>query len=132
MSEEKKPAKKVGKYAPELVKKILDCLREGNTRTTAAHIANIGVSTFYDWLVEKPEFKKAVEQVEADSVSELVSKIKKAGDKDWRALSFLLERRSPEWNKQDKVDVTSNQKEIVFTIDLGRSNLTEDTNEPAS
>ena len=127
MEEQKQEkAKKVGKYNPKTVKAITDALKEGNTRRTAFRLVGIGESTFYDRLVEHPEFKLAVEEAEAKALSEAVSCLKRAALTDWKAAAWVLERREPEWQKIEKVDHTSNGKTITFTIDFGRELKPED------
>jgi len=118
---------KKGKYNEANVNKILQLIRAGNTYKTAHLSAGVASSTFYEWLNDKPEFKEAVEQAEQDAIIELLKCIKSAGDRDWRANAWILERRSQEYNKQEKVDVTSKDEKIEFTINIKRP--TSDINE---
>jgi hypothetical protein len=111
---------KRAKYTPDTVNKMLEVIRAGNTHKAAYNSVGVAESTFYEWLNTYPEFKEAVQKAESDSTIELVSLIRKAGDYKW-----LLERRDPEWNKQDKVDVTSDGKQITFTINLGNTEIKE-------
>ena len=46
----KRPMGRPSKLTPEIVERLCDALRAGNTREAAAAYAGIARSTFYDWL----------------------------------------------------------------------------------
>lgn len=119
-------AKKIGKYNPKTLKIIFEALKEGNTRTTAFKLAGIGVSTGFEWLAEKEDFRQQVEEAEAKALSDAVTCLKRASLTEWKAAAWFLERKEAEWHKVEKIDHTTNGKEIIFTIDFGRELTPED------
>jgi hypothetical protein len=50
-------------FTPEQV--IINALKHGCTRRTAAHLAGLNEATYYEWVKENPEFAKACEQAQA-------------------------------------------------------------------
>lgn len=126
----KKPRKKLQKrlkYRPEVVNIILESLRNLSSRRVAHTLAGIGESTFYDWLVEHPEFKQQVEQAEAEACQEAVKSLKKYSKEDWRCAAWVIERKDQHWQKVERVDHTTGGQAITFTLDLGRElNADED------
>lgn len=109
------------KLTPEIEKKICDYLKEGNYRETAAEMAGIGTTTFYNWLKKGKEakrkskfreFRDAVKKAEAFAESYHLQKLRKAGDKgNWQANAWYLERKFPEkWGRKDKLDLKHDGK----------------------
>lgn len=113
------------KRIPETEARILEALRAGNTRRTAAEYGGITVTTFCDWVNRFPEFSEAVKKAEADCVAAMVAVIKRAAtgypvkktvtktrevggvaetettvteyiEHSWQAAAWYLERRIPE------------------------------------
>lgn len=74
------------KFTPEVVKKITDALRVGNTRKAAAEASGISESLFYEWIKKGEaarngpflEFLEAVTRAEAECEVQNVAIIKKA------------------------------------------------------
>ena len=94
------------KLTPEVQATICNAVEAGTPLKYAAVYAGIGESTIYSWMAkaEAPkaaphfvEFKEAVQRAQARSVTRLVAIITRAADNDWRAASWLLERRAPEY-----------------------------------
>jgi len=104
------------KLSPEVENKILEVLREGNFREVAARAAGITGRTLKRWMAagkDEPEgpfgaFHRAVLEAEKDAEEKAVRTIRAAGEKDWRALAFFLERRFPErWGRRDpRIELT--------------------------
>jgi len=117
MSKRKKGGRPT-KLTPEILSKICDALRAGNYRETAAAFAGIRKSTFYDWIRQGAraphgiyrELHDAVEKALADSEARDVALIgKAAGDGDWQAAAWRLERKFPErWGRRDRHEVDAN------------------------
>ena len=93
------------KLTPETQTTICNAVEAGTPLKYAAVYAGVGESTIYSWMSKangpKPaahfvEFKEAVQRAQARSVTRLVAIIMRAADSDWRAASWLLERRAPE------------------------------------
>jgi hypothetical protein len=110
---EKKTAGRHSKYTPEVVESICTYLRQGNTRKTSAILAGIGHSTMYEWMDEFPEFADTIKKAEEEAVARNVAVINLAGQTNWQASAWWLERRRKEdFGKQDRVDITTNGKDI--------------------
>jgi transposase len=99
------------KLTPELQKKIVKLVRDGNYFETAAQAAGIAKSTLYDWLKrgesdEEPfaEFSDALKKAEAEAEADAVAMVR-AGLRDapqWQSAMTFLERRAAErWAKRD-------------------------------
>ncbi|MEZ4376226.1 MAG: hypothetical protein R3B07_35810 [Polyangiaceae bacterium] len=89
------------KYTPEIHQRMVVMLRVGNFRETAAAACGIAARTMRDWLKrgaadEEPfaTFADDCLAAEAEAEARGVAAIAKAGEKDWRALAWILERRS--------------------------------------
>jgi len=117
------------KYGPELTKKICDLLEACNSRSVTCALAGIASSTFYKWLDEHPEFKISVDKSEAIAAQKLVAHMVQFSASDWRAASWMLERKDPSWRKPQEVDITSGGDKISFTIDFGRELTPEELGE---
>ena len=101
------------KYTQEIVDRICYSLSQGNTRTTAAICAGISKETFYQYLNEFPDFSDAIKRAEEQAVEHYVNVIHAASGQTWQAAAWYLERRRPaDFSKQDKVDITTNGKDL--------------------
>jgi hypothetical protein len=101
------------KYTPEIIERICYSLSQGNTRTTAAICAGISKETFYQYLNEFPDFSDAIKRAEEQAIEHYVNVIHAASGQTWQAAAWYLERRRPaDFSKQDKVDITTNGKDI--------------------
>ena len=110
---EKKTAGRHSKYTPEVVESICTYLRQGNTRKTSAILAGIGHSTMYEWMDEFPEFSDTIKKAEEEAVAHHVQTIHAFSQSNWQASAWFLERRRKEdFGKQDRVDITTNGKDI--------------------
>ena len=110
---EKHPGGRPSKYTQEIVDRICYSLSQGNTRTTAVTCAGVALSTFHAWLNEFSEFSEAIKRAEEQAVEHYVNVIHAASGQTWQAAAWYLERRRPaDFSKQDKVDITTNGKDI--------------------
>ncbi len=101
------------KYTPEVVERICYSLSQGNTRTTAVTCAGVAMSTFHEWLNDFSDFSEAIKRAEEQAVEHYVNVIHTASTQTWQAAAWYLERRRKEdFGKQDKVDITTNGKDI--------------------
>jgi hypothetical protein len=83
------------KRTPDRVTAILQALDAGHTRRVAAAAGGICEETFRRWVAADPVLQQRVAQSEAVAEHSLVECIKRAGEVDWRAAAWLLERRNP-------------------------------------
>lgn len=117
------------KYSPEIHKKIIEALRAGNYVQVTCDYAGIDTATFYKWMKrgekgQKPfdQFFSAVREAQAQGEMKHVVNIDRCGlgrpaqydqqgkliqaaiDPDWKASSWVLERKFPErWGKRDQL-----------------------------
>ena len=94
------------KLTAETQSTICNAVEAGTPLKYAATYAGVGASTIHRWMQQADapdpdaryvEFREAVQRAQARSVTRLVAIITRAADNDWRAASWLLERRAPEY-----------------------------------
>ena len=104
------------KLTPELHTEIVRTIKAGNYIETAAAMAGINRDTLREWVrqgIRHPagkygSFARDVEKAMAHSEVMDVLGIRKAGEREWTARAWLLERRFPDkWGKKG-ADVTIN------------------------
>ena len=83
------------KRTTDRVVAILEALHAGHTRKVATAAGGICEETFRRWVAADPQLQQQVVQAEAVAEHSLVECIKRAGEVDWRAAAWLLERRNP-------------------------------------
>ena len=71
---------------------VLDLLRDGVPKVHAAQAVGVHENTLLRWLNEDAEFGGEARAAESAAVALRVQRIGKAGEKDWRADSWYLER----------------------------------------
>ena len=71
---------------------IIQLLADGVPKTHAAAVAGVSEATLHRWVEEDDKFKSEVRAAESAAVALRVQRIGKAGEKDWRADSWYLER----------------------------------------
>jgi hypothetical protein len=101
------------KHTPEVVYRICHSLSQGNTRATAVTCAGISMSTFHEWMNEFSDFSELIKRAEEQAIEHYVNVIHTASTQTWQAAAWYLERRRKEdFGKQDRVDITTNGKDI--------------------
>lgn len=89
---------------PETEARILNAIRCGTPKKNACAAAGISEATLYSWLrqaKEMPrsqyaEFAAKLDRALDEGITAKLAVIMKAGQKDWRAMAWLLERQLPE------------------------------------
>ncbi len=71
---------------------IVQLLSEGVPKVHAAAVAGVSEATLHRWVNEDDQFKRDLRAAESAAVALRVQRIGKAGEKDWRADSWYLER----------------------------------------
>jgi hypothetical protein len=103
------------KFTDERRDRILQALRDGNTRKASALYGGIDRSTLEDWMHRYPAFSAAIEKAEADAEVAHVANIATAAKSgNWTASAWWLERRRHEdWGRKDRVEIISTVRELA-------------------
>ena len=85
---------------------IINAIRDGNTRDTAARLAGIAPSVLYDWMATDSEFSECIEKADAEAEKTHVDNIKKQADKGnlTASIYWLKARRNKHWNEKEQVE----------------------------
>lgn len=97
------------KMTPERVQIILEALGDGMTQRDASMLAGISEDTLCIWKRTNSEFSEQMGQKAIEYKQKLMKRIEKAGEKDWKATAWLLERKF----KKDFSTDTKDQEEIL-------------------
>lgn len=88
--------------SPELERKIVKLIRNGNYADTAAAIAGVPHATLFDWFKrgrdgQEPyrRFLDQIKKAESYAQSEALERIRSHGRRTWQANAWFLERRFP-------------------------------------
>ena len=120
------PAGRPTKFNKERCDKILELVRNGNFKTTAAQVAGVNPETLNAWIRKGNasksgkyfEFSVALEAAEAEAEDNAVAKIQtKMNDSTIPAILDYMRRRFAHWNVTDKAEIKQEIKEDVDTID---------------
>ena len=86
--------------------------------TNTCRVAEVGRTTYYEWLKDDENFAQAIEDAEAelnDDVREVL--VHKAGDGDMTATIFYLKSRHPDFNPKPRTfGVRSDGEQIEVVI----------------
>lgn len=117
------------KFTPERRKRIIEAIRQGNTRKAAVAQAGINYDTFCQWLRQHPEFSDQVKNAEAEAELASVKVIREAAITTWQAAAWWLERRRPEdWGTSHVVRVRL-EREVEALLDFLQQHLDPPTYE---
>lgn len=95
---------------PDIQQRLIQAILSGNYLETAAAYAGIARSTLYSWLRRCArenngpfhELSNAVKKALADAEVRDVTHIAKAGESEWQASAWRLERKFPDkWGRRD-------------------------------
>ena len=103
------------KLTPERSARILDLLRAGNTRQTAAQASGIDPGTLSGYVSRFPDFATAVKEAESEAESRHVANIAGAAARgSWQASAWWLERRRyADWGRKDRVQFVADAREMA-------------------
>jgi hypothetical protein len=89
------------KYSIQVVQRLTDALRGGNTRRASCAAAGISQDTFANWLREHSAFSDAVEKAEGEAELRNLAVIQDATKTTWQAAAWWLERKhKAEWSSR--------------------------------
>ena len=112
----------IGKYCPEIVKKIADCIAKGNYANVACALSGIADSTYYAWLADKskPEFLDAIKEAEAQAEATALAAIQ--SDPSWQSKAWYLERKFKDrWAKTETQKLEHSGETTQKTINIIRA-----------
>lgn len=108
------------KFDPDRAKSILADLATGNTRACAAARAGVTDRTLRNWIARgrqgrKPfvSFVSALKKAERDAEAFAVRSIVAAGQKNWTAHAWWLERKFPEDWATNRAEVRALRKDVA-------------------
>lgn len=110
-----KPGRKT-RLTPERQQKIVNAIRAGAYVETAAAAAGVNKVTLYRWLKRGNKYPGTIYEAFAEAVHEATAQAemrdvltisKAAGDGDWRAAAWRLERKYPKrWGTVSRTELT--------------------------
>lgn len=113
---------------PDVHRKIVEAVRNGNFRETAAMAAGVTARTMRSWLArgargEQPfaDFADDVEQAEAQSEMDDIAVVAAAasGDRgDWKAIAWRRERMSSRWQLRLRVELTKELDALLDALEV--------------
>lgn len=110
---------------PETVKELVNVIAAGGTDKDAYTYVGISAETFYSWM-KKSEFSEQIIRARAQSKVRRIARIAKAGETDWRADAWYLERRYPEEYAQHLiVKLTPEQAAALAKIGVSAGDVLE-------
>jgi hypothetical protein len=124
------------KLTPDLQDRLIQALKAGNYIDPSCAYAGITRETFYQWLkagqngnARFSDFSDAVTRAMAAAEIGSVAKIKLAGEGDWRAAAWLLERRHPDrWANTQRIELMV-KKQLEDALDLLQAKLPKESYE---
>ena len=106
------------KLTKELVKKAIALKSDGMSDKDICIACDVSQSAFYRWQEDggksdlQRELVEGLKKAESNYKGALLRSIKEQGEKDWRALCWLLERKYPEeYSRVDRVTANVHQKQ---------------------
>ena len=114
------------KLTPEVRDKILQALRAGNYRDTAARWAGVTAGTLTRWMSQKgklyDEFAQEVRRAETAAEIRMVGLVVKGAEDDVRHAQWWLERKFPDhWGRRDHVELTGKDGAPVIPLEALRA-----------
>lgn len=121
------------KLTKELVKKAIALKSDGMSDKDICIACGVSQTAFYRWQENggksdlQRELVDGLKKAESNYKGALLRSIKEQGEKDWRALCWLLERKYPEeYSRVDRVTANVHQKQeadvrCVHVFDYGDS-----------
>lgn len=92
---------------PERVAIILEALGNGMTQRDSALLAGISEDTICLWKRNNSEFSEQMGQKLIEYKQKLLKRIEKAGEKDWKATAWILERKfKNDWGPGGRYDTS--------------------------
>lgn len=101
------------KLSRKLIQEAENLIKLGNYNVTVCQYLGIGETTWYRWLQEgreaerglKREFWEAIKRAESHAEIRNVQVIQQAGQDNWQASAWYLERKFPDkWGRKDRLE----------------------------
>ncbi len=109
---------------PERVTIILEALGNGMTQRDASMLAGISEDTLCGWKRTNSEFSEQMGQKVIEYKQKLIQKIEKAGEKDWKATAWILERKfKKDFSTDPRLDSSQLYDFPPFGFDLNHDEI---------
>ena len=117
------PGGRPTKLTREVIEKIAELVRAGNYMVTAAAYVGVNRDTLYAWLRRGAAARSGLYREFSDSIGvalagaeiDPLKLITEAGQKEWRALAWRLERRYPDrWGRLERIEHTGADGKDLF------------------
>lgn len=101
--------------------KIIGLVQQGIPIVHAVEFCGFAKTSLYEWVERYPEAREEMEQAKAEGELRLVHGLYEAAARDPRfGLEMLSRRRTAEWGKQDRVEVTGKDGGPIESSSLTR------------
>jgi hypothetical protein len=119
IDEENLTEKYKAKYKPEFCEGIIKHMTFGFSKESYAGVIGVSVVTLFNWINEKPEFKRAVEIAKSRcrlaweniGIQGMLRGPKEFGERTW-ALN-MFNRFGKEWRNSQSIDMKTNETKTV-------------------
>lgn len=92
---------------PEKLAQFCDLLRLGLSRTEAARIVGVSIRTLYNHERDNPDLAEAIQQAMGASDTRAYRSVARAGDKSWRAAAWLIDHKTRQERRPNKLSAES-------------------------
>ena len=107
-------------YNEQIKNRIVTALKLGHFIIDACMLAGISTQSYYKWYnlgVDGDErytdFTSAVDEAQAEAINNALGNIRAAGERDWKAEAWFIERRNKLWQKIDKLEVGGDDEKPI-------------------
>jgi hypothetical protein len=118
----KRKAGRPTKRCKEIEERLFKALSQGAPYSLACGAAGIHLDTFIAWRRANPAFQAEVDRIEAECALRRLRAIERAGQENWSAHAWLLERRHPEMFGRPEIQLNliaqNNTVENHLTINI--------------
>jgi len=91
-------------FTPRTIQKLEKLFEEGNTIDDACAIVGVSTDSYNNYLTDNQKFREKMERAHAYARQAHLNNIKIAGEKDWRASAWFLERTAPKSYGQKAIE----------------------------
>ena len=105
-----------GRDTPETRAQVIDAIRNGVSESVAASLVGVHRNTLGNWKKQDVAFCAAIDSARAAFINRHHANIDKAGERDWRASAYVLERQAETREQFNPANAGSGGISIVLNI----------------